>query len=388
MKVLLDGLSVSNFSGQRVFLGHWQQAVEHADQQANQHRDAKASPVVHVVCRPALRAAAQKASSVASHATVWHIAPNNTDQWWQRRRWGKRHLPVLCQAHDIRLVWFFDGMLQQSQGCKHMTLAQNPWAFESSVHTGSPAKLKAALQRHAYRVAQQQADFIGYVSDYIRDAYRQVGGVEQAGGLTPNALPDWLHQQAQHYADQPVPRVTDILCVSAMLPHKRAEDLVEVVRILHQAHTCPANLMFVGPWSDAAYEQKIRRLVAAYDLEAAVTFAGAVSDEALVQAYAEAKVFALLSHCESFGLPALEAQRFGTPVVTTRAGGVPQVCGEGARYCAPGDTTQAAAEILQLLTDDSLWQRLSNLAVANAKHYTWSRASQAFLDYWDSVSAQ
>ena len=52
---------------------------------------------------------------------------------------------------------------------------------------------------------------------------------------------------------------------------------------------------------------------------------------------AGAQVFAYPSKYEGFGLAPLEAMAAGTPVVTTRAGALPEVLGDGARFVSPGD---------------------------------------------------
>ncbi|HET9732578.1 MAG TPA: glycosyltransferase family 1 protein [Acidimicrobiales bacterium] len=65
-----------------------------------------------------------------------------------------------------------------------------------------------------------------------------------------------------------------------------------------------------------------------------------------------ATVFAYPSLYEGFGLPPLEAMVAGVPVVTTTAGALPEVVGDGAVLVAPGDTDALAAALVRLATDE------------------------------------
>ena len=81
---------------------------------------------------------------------------------------------------------------------------------------------------------------------------------------------------------------------------------------------------------------------------------------------AGAAVFAYPSRYEGFGLPPLEAMAAGTPVVATRAGALPEVLGDGARFVAPGDVDDLAAA-LTLVLDDSGRTRASGRTPARTR---------------------
>src|SRR5207253_547919 len=70
-----------------------------------------------------------------------------------------------------------------------------------------------------------------------------------------------------------------------------------------------------------------------------VRFAGAVSEEALYQAYADAEVVCMPSRYESFGLVLVEAMVFGKPVVGCAVGGMCEIVepGRNGFLAVPGD---------------------------------------------------
>jgi glycosyltransferase involved in cell wall biosynthesis len=132
----------------------------------------------------------------------------------------------------------------------------------------------------------------------------------------------------------------------------------------------------------------IRSLVGELNLNGAVQFKGHVSQEELYRYYAESRVFCLMSTCESFGIPAVEAQAFGTPVVSSNCCAIPEVCGEGGMYLEPGDHDSVAAQIARLLTNDDSWTQLSQAAKRNAERYRWDICSWPLLKIFDVISSQ
>ena len=99
-----------------------------------------------------------------------------------------------------------------------------------------------------------------------------------------------------------------------------------------------------------------------------MTVVGWVSRQRLLGEYAAADVFGLVSRCESFCLPALEAQTFGVPVVGSSTTAMVEVGGAGGVYVRPDDP-EAVAEALK-----SAFKRreaLASAAYANARRFSW-----------------
>jgi glycosyltransferase involved in cell wall biosynthesis len=115
-----------------------------------------------------------------------------------------------------------------------------------------------------------------------------------------------------------------------------------------------------------------------------VTFAGALADAEVAEAYATADVYVGLSREESgnavegFGIALVEAAASGTPCVAGRAGGIPSAVrdGESGVLVPPTDVDAAAAAVARIL-DDAAWrERLSRGARhAVETHYNWDRVA-------------
>lgn len=362
-RLLINALSVTNTSGYHVLLGHLQQIVSHL-------RDRLRLVVVARDDPTDLRAA-------LSTQVDWAIAPAATRRWWWRAIWERFHLPRLACHHGASAYFTPNGMAATGLSIPQIVFCQNPWALVPAARRRRDA-CKAWLQRRAYRQAMRVAAVMVFNSRYMQEAYRtNAGFVERRGMVVHQAANDATRA---HAAMAQLPRKPhQILCVSAMAPHKNAETLVRAFQLARTAIPA-ARLVLAGGWPEAAYERKIRRLVATLGLGHAVDFSGFVSRERLEQLYAESRVFCLMSRCESFGIPAIEAQLFGTPVVSSTVCAIPEICGAGGKFCDPDDVPAVAAALRQLLQDDAEWQRLATAARANAARFVWAQCSAPLIN--------
>ncbi len=83
---------------------------------------------------------------------------------------------------------------------------------------------------------------------------------------------------------------------------------------------------------------------------------------------------------EGFGLPPVEAMVSGTPVLSSRAGSLPEVIGPAGIYFDPFEIDQIVQAMTSLLTTPAERDRLSQLALVQAQKFTWSRSAELLLD--------
>ncbi len=160
-----------------------------------------------------------------------------------------------------------------------------------------------------------------------------------------------------------------VLCVGSIEERKNALLLVRALpRLSAETH-----LVLVGrrtPYTDSI-EREAERLGVAARLH----ILEGVPFSDLPTIYRLASVFAYPSRYEGFGIPVLEAQRSGVPVLAATGSCLEEAGGEGALYVDPDDVEGAAEALGRLLDDKQLRQSLMEKAATHAARF--DEASQA-----------
>ncbi len=162
-----------------------------------------------------------------------------------------------------------------------------------------------------------------------------------------------------------------VLCVGTLEPRKNHTRLVEALARIYDGES---KLVLVGGkgW---LYDKLFAR-VEALGLSDAVVFPGYVTNEELPLWYNAATAFAYPSLYEGFGMPILEAQACGTPVMTSNVPPLPEAAGDAALMADPYDVEALATNLDRLLTDRSLRSELRERGLAHARQFTWMRTAQ------------
>lgn len=157
-----------------------------------------------------------------------------------------------------------------------------------------------------------------------------------------------------------------ILCLGNLEPRKNLPMLVRAFGTLQKTHP-NLTLKLVGAPRDEAKD--------AAPTGNGIEWLGYVADEQLPKLFAEASVFAFPSLHEGFGLPVLEAMRFGAPVAASNIPAVTEVGGEAIATFDPNDAASAVHVIGGLLCDREAANRLRKSGFERAKAMTWEHTA-------------
>jgi glycosyltransferase involved in cell wall biosynthesis len=95
-----------------------------------------------------------------------------------------------------------------------------------------------------------------------------------------------------------------------------------------------------------------------------------VSEEEKSSLYSGAKGFIFPSLYEGFGLPVLEAQSLGVPVLTSNVASLPEVGGDSALYVDPTNVNDIASGMTKLATDEILARELIKKGFKNVDRFS------------------
>jgi N-acetyl-alpha-D-glucosaminyl L-malate synthase BshA len=174
-----------------------------------------------------------------------------------------------------------------------------------------------------------------------------------------------------------------VLHVSNFRPVKRVRDVVRTFGRL--AKEVPSRLVFVGDGPDRPEATDEARALGITDR---VVFLGKQDSVAEIMACAD--LLLLPSQSESFGLVALEAMASGVPVVSSNAGGLPEVVDDGETgFMAPvGDVEAMAEGAIRILRDGATWRRFSEAARRSAvERYSVGRVIPQYERYYERIAS-
>ena len=115
----------------------------------------------------------------------------------------------------------------------------------------------------------------------------------------------------------------------------------------------------VGGTHDEAVAAALHNQARTLGLSPRVTFRGVLPGSEVRETYGQATIFALATRYEGYGMVFGEAMQRGLPIVTSRAGAVPDTVGTAARLVPVDDPAALASALRELLTDPQSYAALA-----------------------------
>ncbi|WP_342654936.1 glycosyltransferase family 1 protein [Pseudomonas sp. F3-2] len=196
--------------------------------------------------------------------------------------------------------------------------------------------------------------------------------------VVPNAVSE---------AFQPGPPLKDkqdyLLAVSSPSAHKNFSRMIQAFLMLRNHDDL--QLHIVGGASDIFSDDNLQRLASR---DPRIRFLGRLSDDQLISEYQGATAFVFPSLYEGFGIPPLEAQACGCPVLAANAASIPEVLQASALYFDPLDVSHMAAAMERILTDLPLRQSLRRRGLNNVTRFSWDESARRVSQRIDALLSQ
>lgn len=112
-----------------------------------------------------------------------------------------------------------------------------------------------------------------------------------------------------------------------------------------------------------------------------------LADDEMVAEYAGCDFLVFVSTYEGFGLPILEAQASGRPVITSSVASMPEVAGVGALLVDPLDPAQIRRAVCALMQDPALYQSLVQQGLANADRFAARDVATSYAEVYRSIKS-
>lgn len=133
----------------------------------------------------------------------------------------------------------------------------------------------------------------------------------------------------------------------------------------------------------------LQALVMTLGLVDAVRFTGRIDNAAMPQLYAAADCAINTSTVDNMPISVLEAFASGVPMVSTRAGGIPDILEDGrtGMLVPIGDADAMAGAVCRMLADAAFAERTTGAARAEVERYRWSQVKALWFDAYRRASA-
>lgn len=164
---------------------------------------------------------------------------------------------------------------------------------------------------------------------------------------------------------------------------KRTPDVIHIFKKVREK--LPSKLLMVGDGPDRTQVEKLSRELGIADH---VRFLG--KQDAIEEILSVSDLFLIPSSSESFGLAALEAMACKVPVVSSNAGGLPELNIEGVTgfLCDVGDVDTMAEKALYVLEDCDRLERFKEAALNRAKDFELANITPQYEAYYQKVIQQ
>lgn len=142
----------------------------------------------------------------------------------------------------------------------------------------------------------------------------------------------------------------------------------------------PYNLVIVGSSLTAEEESDLKRHIP----ESRYRCVGFLPNKELNIVYNDAAALVYPSEYEGFGIPVIEAQKAGCPVIAYNASSIPEVIGHTPLLMAE-ITEKELIDKINLLSDKTLMNSVTADGLVNAKRFSWDKMYQQYIDLYESL---
>lgn len=174
-----------------------------------------------------------------------------------------------------------------------------------------------------------------------------------------------------------------VLMVANLTPNKNCAVVVQAVALLRQKGL---DVSFVHAGKD--HVGLLKQSIVENDASSFVSSLGKVSDGELAELYQSCLAVIVPSLYEGFGMPAVEAQAMGAPLICSGRGALPEAAGDGALYFDPEDARALADRIEAVLgLSNTGRKKMVEAGYDNVRQFSWAKTARDTMAVFDELLA-
>ncbi len=169
-----------------------------------------------------------------------------------------------------------------------------------------------------------------------------------------------------------------ILYLGRLELKKNILGIIEAYNELRKKNPQISNKLILAGAKSFGYE-KITEAIGASAFKNDIILKGYVSEEERNILLENSAIFLFPSFYEGFGLPVLEAQSAGVPVVASNTSCLPEIAGKSALLIDPKNSTEIAQAMEKILGSEELRRNLIQAGLENIKRFSWEKCARETL---------
>ena len=170
-----------------------------------------------------------------------------------------------------------------------------------------------------------------------------------------------------------------ILYMGGMRKHKNIDNLIKAYSLLEEQIKEGYHLVITQGTPE------LYHLVTNLKQEKFIHFTPYVDEEDKIGIYQAASLFTFISSYEGFGIPVIEAQAAGTPVLTSATSSLLEIGYGSTLQVIPSDIDAITDKLKLILTNKTLQEDLIKKGMLNAQKYSWEAAGEKLKNFLNKV---
>lgn len=304
-------------------------------------------------------------------------APRDTQGRRARSAYERGPLAARAEADGVDVVLQLNGMVVAGMKPPTVSHFQDPWPYRREAWGRPLDRWVAVLKRRAHRYALRRCAAATWTSSYLEQLIcGHAGRTPAISEVVYNGVPDnWLDRPESECLDWAErPRI--LTTVSNVTEYKRQSLVIRSLGKLHERGELRDVEYRVGGQGTPAVMDGLRTLAEECGVGDRVFLEGRISDERVRELFRTSRVFVLMSVCESFGIPAVEAMTFATPVVVADCCAIPEVCGDAGAVVPVDDVNALADRLLAVFESEAEARAMGTRGRTRAQQFSWRAVAE------------
>jgi len=274
---------------------------------------------------------------------LWHATHQQTDYFP-----FKTNIPVLLTVHDLNFL--YDQTKNEKKKQKYL---------------------------HDLQQKIKRATAIVTVSAFTAD---ELAKNIDLGTKKPTIIYNGIDTQItdENHAPTYIPTKPFIFSIGTIVPKKNFHVLPQLLKNNNY------ELIIAGIVNDVEYKKQIIAEAQQLGVANRLQFTGTITDADKIWYYKHALCLAFPSLAEGFGLPVVEAMHWGTPLLLSQMGSIPEIAGDAGVYITHFEADHMQAQLAYLLQKASEPDYKDDLK-NRAEKYTWQAAATKYMELYEEL---